>query len=62
MSEMRVRIEELEAEVASLKQKLDYAEAVAGIKRGQEDVARGKMTPLREVDRKMRAKYGIPRG
>jgi hypothetical protein len=57
----RNRVLELEAEVSTLKEKLEYAEAVAGIKRGQEEAARGLGQPLRQMDEQMRAKYRIPR-
>jgi hypothetical protein len=46
----RTRVTELEAEVSTLKEKLEYAEAVAGIRRGQEDAAKELGKPLRQVD------------
>lgn len=45
----RVRVMELEAEVTTLREKLEYAETVAGIKRGQEEARRGLGKPLRQV-------------
>jgi prevent-host-death family protein len=40
---------------------LDRAEAVEGIRRGLESVARGEGKPLKQFDEEMRKKYKIPR-
>jgi predicted transcriptional regulator len=61
ISELQQRVEQLEGENSALREKLDYAEAVAGIKRGLEQVNKGQMKPLRQVDEELRAKYKIAR-
>ena len=38
----------------------DFAEAVDGIRRGQEDVAGGRTRPAAEFLDEMRRKYGLP--
>jgi PHD/YefM family antitoxin component YafN of YafNO toxin-antitoxin module len=39
---------------------LDRAEAIAGIRRGLEEVARGETRPLSEVIAEKKRKYGLP--
>jgi prevent-host-death family protein len=41
---------------------LDRAEAIEGIRRGLESVARGEGLPMEEVFGELRAKYGTPDG
>ena len=60
-AELQSRLAALEAEVSTLRERVDYAEALAGIKRGLDEAHRGLGTPLKQVDERMRAKYGIPR-
>ena len=44
-----------------VRSQIERAEAVAGIRRGLEDMKAGKGIPFEEFDRKMRKKYAIPR-
>ena len=60
-ADMQTRIAALEAEIASLRKQLDYAEAVAGIKRGQAEADCGLGIPLNEVRRQFQEKYGTSR-
>lgn len=39
----------------------DYQEAVAAIRRGQDDVAAGRTKPVAEVFAEIRRKHGLPR-
>jgi predicted transcriptional regulator len=41
-------------------QKRDYAEAIAGIRQGYEDVKAGRMMPAEQVFDDMRRKHGFP--
>jgi hypothetical protein len=60
-AELQARLSALEAEVSELKNRVEYAEALAGIKRGLDEARRGLGAPLKQVDEHLRAKYGIPR-
>jgi predicted transcriptional regulator len=51
---LEARISALEAEVADIKQRLDHAEAVAGIQRGLDEVNRGLARPAAEVVERIR--------
>ncbi len=59
--ELQTRLAALEAEVSTLKERVEYAEALAGVKRGLAEADRGLGSPLKQVDDRMRAKYGISR-
>ena len=50
------RLATLEADVAFLRQRLEYAEAVAGIKRGLDELNRGLGRPAKDVVRELRSK------
>ena len=41
--------------------RLDYEEAVEGIRRGLEDMQAGRVKPASQVFEELRAKYGFPR-
>jgi predicted transcriptional regulator len=60
-AELQSRVSALEDEIASLKEKLEYAQTIAGINRGLDEADRGLGIPLREADQQLRAKYNIPR-
>jgi len=60
-AEMISRIATLEADVASLRERLEHAEAVGGIKRGLEELDRGLGRPAKVVVEELRVKYGLPR-
>jgi hypothetical protein len=55
------RISKLEKQVTLLMDHLEYAEASAGIQRGLREMEKGLGTPLSQVDKRLRAKYNIPR-
>lgn len=57
--ELQSRLTRLEAEVSTLRERVEYAEALAGIKRGLDEANLGLGTPLKQVDEQLRAKYGI---
>ncbi len=59
--ELQTRLAALEAEVSTLKERVEYAEALAGIRRGLAEADRGLGAPLKQVDDRLRAKYGIKR-
>jgi hypothetical protein len=59
--ELQTRLAALEAEVLTLRERVEYAETLAGIKRGLDEANRGLGTPLKQVDQQLRAKYGIAR-
>jgi PHD/YefM family antitoxin component YafN of YafNO toxin-antitoxin module len=44
-----------------LREMIERAEAVAGIRKGLESFKRGKGIPLGRTDQRIRRKYGIPR-
>jgi hypothetical protein len=60
VAELESRVTSLEAEVARLKEKLEYAEACAGIQRGLDEANRGLGKPAREVLERLRIKHNIP--
>ena len=60
VSELENRVIKLEAKVATLEQELDFAQAVAGIKRGQAQADRGLGIPARQWAEKVRAKHKLP--
>ena len=57
VSELLTRVTELESRVTTLEEQLDFAQAVAGIKRGLEQIDRGEYLPAREWAEKVRAKH-----
>jgi len=59
--QLKHRVAELESRVEDLEAQLDYAQAVAGIKRGLAEAQRKQGTPAREWARKIRAKHKLPR-
>jgi hypothetical protein len=60
-ADVKEKFDALEAEIAALKARVEYAEALAGIRKALDQADRGLGTPLKDVDARMRAKYGIPR-
>ncbi len=60
VAQLEFRITELEAQVATLRDELDYAQAVAGIKRGLQQIDRGEYMPAREWAEKVRVKHKLP--
>jgi predicted transcriptional regulator len=61
VAEMKTRLTELESRVATLEEELDYAQTVAGIKRGLEQIDRGEYMPARKWAEQTRAKHKLPR-
>lgn len=49
------------ASYQKLLDRIDELEALEGIKRGLADVKAGRVTPLKDFERKFRKKHGIPR-
>ena len=49
------------ASYQKLREMIERAEAVAGIRKGLESFKRRKGIPLRQTDERIRRKYGIPR-
>ena len=60
-TKLESRLAVLEADVALLRQRLEQAEAVAGIKRGLDELNRGLGRPAKDVVKELRAKYRLPR-
>ena len=59
-TEIESRLASLEADVALLRQRLEHAEALAGIKRGLDELNRGLGRPARDVVKDLRAKHNLP--
>lgn len=59
-TEIESRLATLEADVAFLRQRLEHAEAVAGIKRGLDELNRGLGRPAKDVVQELRAKHHLP--
>jgi hypothetical protein len=61
VAELEDQVARLKAENAALRQQLDRAEEIAGIKRGLQDFHQGRTKTLRQFDAEMRATHGIPK-
>lgn len=59
-AELQSRITELETEVATLREKLEHAETVAGIRKGLEEIERGLGRPAKQVVAELRTKHNLP--
>jgi hypothetical protein len=59
-SEIESRLATLEADVAFLRERLEHAEALAGIKRGLDELNRGPGRPAKDVVKELRAKHNLP--
>ncbi len=58
-TDIEFRLATLEADVAVLRERLEHAEAVAGIKRGLDELNRGLGRPAKEVVKRLRAKHHL---
>ena len=59
MTEFESRLATLEKEVASLKEQLEYIRTLTSVRQSLDDADKGRGTPLKQVDKQLRAKYSL---
>ena len=60
VTELEIRVSNLEAQVAQLQQELEHTRIAARIRRGLDQADRGQTLPAREALEALRKKYNIP--